>query len=171
MHSGFERPRGALQGVIAHQARARTPEPSHALLLLGEVGELEIKTEGADEHLGPMRVDGIELRGQHTPTFATLRPAEVDGGTPDSLHEIEQRLAFLLHDDLTEERAQELDLARQRVAGTRGPDAPGLGTDGCVGSDLGSAHLPVRLPCADPGRYLRVHHGRHLRPSRSVVAG
>jgi len=30
MHSGFERPRGALQGVIAHQARARTPEPSHA---------------------------------------------------------------------------------------------------------------------------------------------
>jgi len=30
MHSGFERPRGALQGVIAHQARASTPEPSHA---------------------------------------------------------------------------------------------------------------------------------------------
>ena len=29
MHSGFERPRGALQGVIAHQARANNPLPSH----------------------------------------------------------------------------------------------------------------------------------------------
>ena len=36
MHSGFERPRGALQGVIAHQARARTPEPSHALFAGGD---------------------------------------------------------------------------------------------------------------------------------------
>ena len=32
MHSGFERPRGALQGVIAHQARASKPVPSHAFL-------------------------------------------------------------------------------------------------------------------------------------------
>ena len=30
MHSGFERPRGALHGVIAHQARANNPLPSHA---------------------------------------------------------------------------------------------------------------------------------------------
>jgi len=31
MHSGFDRPRGALHGVMAHQARASNPVPSHAL--------------------------------------------------------------------------------------------------------------------------------------------
>ena len=36
MHSGFERPRGALQGVNAHQARASMPEPSQAFLAGGD---------------------------------------------------------------------------------------------------------------------------------------
>jgi hypothetical protein len=35
MHSGFERPRGALHGVNAHQARASMPEPSQAFLAGG----------------------------------------------------------------------------------------------------------------------------------------
>ena len=108
------------------------PEPPDPLLLLGQVGQLEVQPEGPDEHLGPGQVDGIHLGGQRASIIGAVRATQRDGRQADALDEVEQLLALLLHDDLAQERAQQLDLARQRVARAGGPDAARLGSDGGV---------------------------------------
>ena len=53
--------------------------------------------------------------------------AEVDGRAPEPLDEVEDLLAGLLRDDLAEERAEEPDLERERVARAGRADARRLG--------------------------------------------
>ena len=48
---------------------------------------------------------------------------DVDRQAPDALDGCQQVLARLLGDDLAEQRAQQLDLPRERVAGARRADA------------------------------------------------
>ena len=60
-------------------------------------------------------------------------------GAADALDEVEQLLALLLDDDLAQQRAEELDLARQRVARAGGADAARLGADGGVRLPEGAA--------------------------------
>ena len=57
------------------------------------------------------------------------RSRGVDGQAPDPLDEAQQSSPCLLGDDLAEQRAEQLDLARERVARARRADARGLGAD------------------------------------------
>ena len=77
-------------------------------------------------------VERLEERPQLAPVDRAARPAQLDRQAPDALDEAEEVLALLLGDDLSEERAEELDLARERVARARRADARGLGSDGGV---------------------------------------
>ena len=60
---------------------------------------------------------------QRPPVLGAVGASQRDGRAPDALDQVQQLLALLLHDDLAQERAQQLDLACERVARAGGPDA------------------------------------------------
>src|SRR5207245_8903735 len=69
---------------------------------------------------------------------------EVDRAPPNTLDDSEEVAAFLLDDDLTEQCAEQLDFAREGVAGARCADAPRFGAHGwVVSAGRCGLHVPV----------------------------
>ena len=129
-------------------------ERPHALALLGQVDELEVEPERADEGLDAGQVEAVELGRQPRPLDRVVCPAQGDRAPSDTLDELEQVETLLLDDDLPEQRAEQLDLARQVVAGTRRPDAARLAADGRVRSG-GHRRFLRRSRSAAPTAHLR----------------
>ncbi len=134
--SGAPDPAQGLGDRVVEDPPARRPfapaQHPDAMALLGKVDELEVEPERADERLGPGQVERVELRRQPRPLGGILGPAERDRPAPDALDELEQVQPLLLDDDLPEQRAEQADLAGERVAGTGRPDPARLAADGRV---------------------------------------
>ncbi len=118
--------------------RPARPRPQHAdpLALLGEVDELEVEGERAGDRRRAGHVERRDLRPEPLPLDVGLEDhvrvaaAERDRAAPDAFHEREQVRSSLLGDDLAQERSEEPDLVRQRVAGMAQPGALRLRGDG-----------------------------------------
>ena len=111
---------------------SQRPDP---VPLLGQVDQLEVQRKRADEGRRAAQVEPIEIGRQPRALGWVLRPAQGDRPAPDPLDELQELDPLLFHDDLTEQRAQQPDLARQRIACARRPDAARFAADGRVGSD------------------------------------
>ena len=113
------------------------------LPLLGEVHQLEVEREGANDGLGPVEVQGGELVGELLALERIVRPAERDHPLANTLDELEQLGAGLLRDDLAQQRPEQADLRGERVAGAGRTDARRLGAN-CRGrSRVPAGRLPV----------------------------
>ena len=106
--TGADRP-----GALAHA--------SHTLLLLGQVGQVEVEAEGLDEVLDLVVGQPLEDVTQATLPAQAARAADLDRQAPHPLDEVQQLIAGLLGDDLAQQRAEQLDLTREWVTGSRGP--------------------------------------------------
>ena len=87
----------------------KTPSPS-VMHILSDVGQQREPTEGADDvdgHLGVHpRQQRVDPLGGHAPVSS-----RVDGLAPQRLDQIEDRLARLLGDQVTEQPAKQSDIA------------------------------------------------------------
>ena len=93
---------------------------AHAVLLLGQVGELEEERERAQDLRLPLEVelpDGAGELGAHRRVAGLARPA---GDAPDLLLLGEQLLALLLDHDAAEQVSEEADVAAERRVGGHG---------------------------------------------------
>ena len=155
------RRRSSRRAMAAGGRRGPLAQAPDALLLLGQVGELEVEAEGPDEAPRPPRVDPVEDGAQRPPLRRSLpvrRSSMV--AAPDALDERQEVLALLLHDDLAQERAEQLDLARERVArAARVPMPRGSARTAGLSWDTVLGMRVRRLPCSRPPRYLQVHDG------------
>ena len=94
--------------------------PPDAVLLLGEVGELEEERERAQDLRLLLEVelaDGPRQLGAHGRVAGLARPA---GDAPDLLLPREQLLALLLDHDAAEQVAEQADVAAERRVGRHG---------------------------------------------------
>ena len=112
------------------------PDAAHPGALLGHVDELEIEGEGADDGFRVVDREPVELRRQldaeSGPDLRVVGRPQGDGPPPDGLDLAEEDRSGLFDDDLAEQCAEQLDLARQRVAGTGRADRTRLCADGRV---------------------------------------
>ena len=104
-------------------ARSRRRAVRTPLALLGEVDEPEVQAERADHDLGPLGVERRRARGERRPARRVVAAPEADRRSADALDEVEELAAGLLGDDLAEQRAEQADLERQRVARPAGADS------------------------------------------------
>jgi hypothetical protein len=116
-------------------ARRTFPPPGgpDPVTLLGEVHEAEVEAEGPDDDLGAPRVKAGELGGEGLAVGRVVLVPKADRGLADALDEVEQVPTGLLGDDLAEQRTEQPNLERQRVARPGGADRLRLGADGGVG--------------------------------------
>jgi hypothetical protein len=128
-------PRGA-----ATPLPIRAPNRPDQLALLGEVDEPEVEAERADDDLGPAGVERLQLRDEPGAKPRIVAAAEPDRRPADALDEVEEVAAGLLGDDLAEQRAEEADLRRERIADAAGADRRRLGADGLVRRTASGAH-------------------------------
>jgi hypothetical protein len=110
-HGGGER--------LAHRlgpgvALAQHPD---ALVLLGQVGQVEVHGEGARHLLGPVQVPGGDQGRDRLPgpPVAPFLLAGLDHGVPQPLHVGQQAGAGRIADDLPEEVAEQPDVASHRL--------------------------------------------------------
>ncbi len=110
------------------------PERPHPMPLLGQVDELEVEGERAGQGLELVAVERRDVR--RDPLLGSLAgfvvrgeraAADRDEPRAEALDEREQLGARLLGDDLAEQRAEEADLAGERVAGAADARTRGLG--------------------------------------------
>ena len=111
------------------------PQPAHRVSLLGQVDELEVQAERLCQRLGLGDIQRVELGGERVLGGFVPDLAEGDRAQPAPLDQIQQRRAALFGDDLTEKRTEQLDLARERVAGALRANRPRLLTPGCIPDD------------------------------------
>ncbi len=155
-------PRGAL-------APAQRPHPATRL---GEIDEAEIQRECADHRLGGIEIERPKLLVESRSLERIVVTPEGDGAPADALDRREQLGAFLLRDDLSEERAEQTDLHRERIAGAAGADPERLRRDSrrrAVGTG--------RRPSCGRGwlrdlrsRLVRAHRGPATEPFRARAA-
>ncbi len=126
----------------------RSPRGPNQLALLGEVDEAEIEAEGADDDFGAARIERLELRDEPRSEPGVVASSEADRRPPDSLDEVEEVAPGLLGDHLAEQRSEESDLGRERVADAARADRGGLGANGLVRWAAGRTHgtSPFRSP-------------------------
>ena len=142
-----------------------TPQAPNPVTLLGDVDHLEVEPEGPDDRLDRGEVEGRQVVDHGPLDAARRRPAVRLRPGPDRLDPHEERLAGLLGDHLAEERAEELDLAGERIAGTGRPDPGRLGQDRRIRPRPGPGSWPrTRSP---PRRSLPAH-GPHRRTARAA---
>ncbi len=139
---------GLVHPPLAGAPRALSKRPD-AVLLLGQVGQLEVEAEGPDQdfrllwiHVGQVGRQRLALTRAPAPRRSLIVARLI------ALYEIESVRAFLFDDHLAEQRAQQLDLARQRIPGGRRADAARLRPDRSV-------RWPPRLACPFAGQYRR----------------
>ena len=106
------------------------PQRPHPAAGLGQVDQPEIEGEGADDGLRGTQVEPAELLVETLALDRVVGAPERDRPLPDSLDEREQLGSGLLVDDLAEQRPEQADLDRERVAGAGRPDPERLGGDG-----------------------------------------
>ena len=111
------------RGPLAATQRA------HPLLLLGEVRQLEERAEGVGEELEGRRVERAELVVEGAPGCRVAATPQRDRAAADPLDEVEGRRSVLLRDHLAEQRAEQPDLAGERVASAGRADGAWLGAD------------------------------------------
>ena len=137
---------------VGHRIREH-PVPRRALALsqrphpaagLGQVDQPEIQGEGADDGLRGTQVEPAELLVETLALDRIVGAPERDRPLPDALDEREQLGSGLLVDDLAEQRPEQADLDRERVAGTGRADPERLGGDGR--RDGGASATPSRGP-------------------------
>jgi hypothetical protein len=126
-----------------------TPGRAYELALLGEVDEPEEQTEGTDDDLRAVGGQASQLRHERRTERRLVAAAKADRRPADAFDEVQQVATGLLGDHLAQERAQEPDLGRERVADVAGPDRRRLATDRvvrpCRGAPGGRSrlrHLP-----------------------------
>ena len=94
---------------------------AEALVLLGEVHQVEIGGEGADEKAALVEAEPVRAGAQAAAGLAEVvavlahRRAHLLGGGSVLLHEREAGLAFLLPQHVPEEPAQRVDVGAQRI--------------------------------------------------------
>ncbi len=142
------------------------PQAAHHVALFGQVDQLEVEAERVRQRLGLSDVQRVELGGKRA--LGSLVPglAEGDRAQPGPLDQLQQRRAALLRDHLAEERAEQLDLTRERVAGTGGADRSRLRARGRIAD----GHDP--LPGHGDGETVmsRGYSGPRARPAKSAAA-
>jgi hypothetical protein len=110
---------GSLETALLGIARtaeivASTPNPVNAL---GEIDDLEVRREGADQRFGITRRQALHQRLQ-------LVVGSRDAGEPGPLDELEERVATLLADDVPDQRPERSDVVPQlRVLGSESDGA------------------------------------------------
>ena len=102
---------------------------SDATARLGQVDQLEVERERADDGFRGAEIQSGEVLVEAATLGRIAFGAQPDRSLADPFHEIEQVRTGLLGDDLAEERAQQTDLGRERVAGAGRPDATGFRPD------------------------------------------
>ena len=126
-------------GIVDRPAAGGTgsgAQDADPLPLLGEVDELEVERERLGDGRGLVEVQRGDLVGEPRALRVRRRDdrriatAQGDRAPPDALDELEQLRAGLFGDHLAEQRAEQADLARERVAGTAEAGARRLGRDG-----------------------------------------
>ena len=127
------------------------------MLLLCQVDQQEVGGEGAcdgEELGGGTSVQGVK---RSLDRLLGARSASADGCAAELLDEFEELRALLLHDDLPQQRAEQLDLAGERIASAGAADA----------SWLGPSRSIARVPLPGHGRPVRI--SRELRRCLTVV--
>ena len=117
--------------AVEHAARRPAGGPAerpHPMPLLGQVDELEVQGERACQRLELVAIESRDVGGDPLlgPPAGLLvgrerAPADRDEPRAEPLDEREELGTRLLGDDLAEQRAEQADLAGERVAGP--PDA------------------------------------------------
>ena len=119
----------------------RRPRPPRgapdAVPRLGEVDQLEVQAEGADDAFERVRIDGQDVERHALVRFA---PAGGDRALPRRLDEIEDLRPGLLQDDLAEERAEQSNLAAKDVGRAGRPDAARLRSLGVPRTATAAGH-------------------------------
>ena len=110
-HGGGER--------LAHRLVPGVTLAQHpdALMLLGQVGQVEVHGEGARHLLGPVQVPGGDQGRDRLPgpPVAPFLLAGLDHGVPQPLHVGQQARAGRIADDLPEQVAEQPDVASHRL--------------------------------------------------------
>ena len=121
------------------------PQRAEPMLLLRQVDQQEVGGEGARD--GEQLGCGPAVESVERPLDRLLRAgaAAADGGAAQLLHELEELRALLLHDDLAQQGAEELDLAGQGIPRAGAADATWLG------ASRGIARVPFRVTGETPG--------------------
>ena len=158
LHDALARP-AALRQPVDRRVRASLggtssrspvgPEAPDALPLFRQVDELEVEAEGGGQRLGLADFERVELGGKRALGRLVARLPESDGAQPGPLDEVEQVRAALLGDDLAQQGAEQLDLARERVpssGGIGGISNGGLATGMSDGHEAEDSGLPRRVP-------------------------
>jgi hypothetical protein len=93
--------------------RVRAP-PANAVLLLGDVRQLEVRRERAQHACLPLERQRCNRRGQFPLVGALARGARK---AADALDVVEQRLVLLLDEHAAEQVAEQADVAPERRVG------------------------------------------------------
>src|SRR6266511_3564404 len=91
---------------IARAAQVVAPAPD-AVNPLGEIDDFEVGSERADQRFGTARGQAFQQRMQ-------LIIRSSDRGVPGALDELEERVATLLADDVSDQRAERSDVVSER---------------------------------------------------------
>ena len=84
--------------------------PTEAVMLFGEVGELEVEAERAEHERLSARV-GAAQRERHVRRASAARRAR---GPPGRFDKLEQPRSFLLHEHVAEDRPEQADVVSER---------------------------------------------------------
>ena len=139
-------------------ALSQSPHPAAGL---GQVDQPEIEGEGADDGLRGAQAEPAELLVETLALDRIVGAPKRDRPLPDALDEREQLGSGLLVDDLAEQRPEQADLDRQRVASAGRPDPEWLGGDG-----RRDGGRPRRLHAGHPRGPFRVRSATGSQPSR-----
>jgi hypothetical protein len=110
-------------------APAQQPQ---AVLLLGEVDDLEVQGKSVGEKFPGGRIQRVESLGDAASRYWVAVTPEGDEVAPRLFHEREERRTALFGDDLTEERPQQADLASEGILRPGTADAAGFPSDSRV---------------------------------------
>ncbi len=154
-----EPPHGVADRVVEDAVTRRPLAPAqrpHAAMRLGQVDEPEVERERADHSLGRPEVETAQLVVQPCPLSWVVVLAQGDRALADPLDQGKQLRAGLFGDHLAEQRAQETDLDRKRIAGSGCPDPARFGRH------RRRRRVVVLVPAA--------HAGASARPFRAQAA-
>ncbi len=101
-------------------ARVAFPQVADALVLLGQVGQVEVDGEGPGHLLGLLQAPGRDqpgdlVAGVIPPTSPAPFMARIDHRVPEQFHVGQQPGSAGVADDLTEDVAEQPDLAAHRL--------------------------------------------------------
>ena len=117
-----------VQHAVPCRPLASTQRPD-ASARLGQVDELEVQGERADDGFDGAQVQARQVLVESPSLGRIAIGSEPDRPAPDAFDEIEQVRTRLFGDDLAEQRTEQPDFGRERIAGTGRADPAGFGPD------------------------------------------